>query len=249
MRPHLSTADAESILIERYPDLRDQAGQTSAMLATAALVFLATDLCAAELDNRPVRPVTRLQMDAAMALAGAAADGAEYAELVVAAHQRAADATWQEIADLRGYARQGAARTRFERLRERHGVAEEALPTAPTLPAYTAHAARYIETATAGRPISPFLARTAADVLGALLLAARYGQATGADLRTWAEDPRFAGAGDGLAAAPREQTEAAHQVLADAATLPEGTRGDITAVILAGIDVWDPPAQPHQDQP
>lgn len=241
MRPHLSTTDAESVLIERYPDLFDRAGATPAMLAAAALVFLAADLRAAELGNRPVRPVTRLQMDAAMALAGAAVDGAEYAELVVAAHLRAADATWQEIADLRGYARQGAARTRFERLRERHGVAEESLPAAPTLPAHTARAARYIETATADRPISPFLARTAADVLGALLLAARYDQATGADLRTWAEDPAFAGSGDGLGTAPREEAEAAHQVLAEAAALPAGTRADITAVVLAGIDAWDPP--------
>ncbi|WP_150255283.1 hypothetical protein [Nocardiopsis deserti] len=246
MRSHLSTADAESILIERYPDLRDRAGETSEMLAAAALVFLAADLRAAELGSRPVRPVTRLQMDAAMALAGAAVDGAEYAELVVAAHLRAADATWQEIADLRGYSRQGAAATRFERLRERHGVAEESLPTAPTLPAHTARAARYIETATADRTISPFLARTAADVLGALLLAARYGQATGADLRAWVEDPMFAGAGDGLAAAPRDAAEAAHQVLADTAALPEGTRADITAVVSAGIDQWDPPAA--QDQ-
>lgn len=247
MRSHLNTTDAESILIERYPDLRDRAGETSAMLAAAALVFLAADLRAAELGNRPVRPVTRLQMEAAMALAGVAVDGAEYAELVVAAHLRAADATWQEIADLRGYARQGAARTRFERLRERHGVAEESLPAAPTLPAHTARAARYIEAATAGRPISPFLARTAADVLGALLLAARYGQATGADLRTWAEDPVFAGASDGLAHASPDEAEAAHQVLADTAALPVGTRADITAVVLAGIDQWDPPGA--QDRP
>ncbi|GAA1451120.1 hypothetical protein [Nocardiopsis tropica] len=241
MRPHLSITDAENILIERYPDLRDHAGEAPALLAAVGLVFLGADLRAAELGNRPVRPVTRLQLDAAMALAGAAVDGAEYAELVVAAHLRAADATWQEIADLRGYARQGAARTRFDRLRKRHGVAEQELPAAPTLPAHTARAARYIETATANRPLSPFLARTAADVLGALLLAARYDQATGTDLRTWAEDPTFSGSVDGLAAAPREAAEAAHQVLTDTAALPAGTRADITAVVLAGIDVWDPP--------
>lgn len=246
MRPHLSTEDAERILNERYPALRDQAGEAPALLATAALTFLAADLRAAELGSRTVRPITRLQLDAAMALAGTAADGVEYAELFVAAYQRADDATWQEIADLRGYARQGAARTRFERLRERHGVAEETLPAAPTLPAHTKRARALIEAATTDRTTNPDLASQAARVLGALLLAARYGQATGADLRTWAEDPTFAGTADGLAAAPRETAEAAHQVLTAAATLPAGTRGDIDALVLAGIDVWAPPAQSHQ---
>ncbi len=124
MRPHLSTADAESILIERYSDVRDRAGKTPAMLAVAALVLLAADLRAAELGNRPVRPVTRLQLDAAMALAGTAVDGAEYAELVVAAHLRAAGATWQRRSPT-------CAATPS---RERHGVVEESLPAAPPFP-------------------------------------------------------------------------------------------------------------------
>ncbi|WP_260697253.1 hypothetical protein, partial [Nocardiopsis changdeensis] len=47
---------------------------------------------------------------------------------------------------------------------------------------------------------------------------------------------------EGLARAPREQAEAARQVLADTATrLPAGTRGDINRLVLAGIDQWDPP--------
>lgn len=241
MRSHLSTTDAERILRERYPDLFEQAGEAPALLAAAAVARLAADLRALELGTRPVAPVTRLQLDAAMALIPGAADGVDYADLIVAAHQRADGAHWKDIAALRGYARQGAARTRFERLQERFSVPDSELPPAPTLPAHTARAARHIEAATSGRTVSPFLVRTAAEVLGALLLAARYDQATGADLRVWAEEPQFAGVGDGLAAAPREAAEAAHQVLADTAALPEGTRADITALVMAGIDVWDPP--------
>lgn len=241
MRPHLSTTDAESILIERYPDLFEQAGEAPALLAAAAVSRLAADLRAIELGTRTAAPITRLQLEALMVLIPVAADGVDYADLLGAIYLRADGAHWKDVAALRGYSRPQAAQTRFERLQEKFSVPDSELPPAPTLPAHTARAARYIETATGGRPISPFLARTATEVLGALLLAARYDQATGADLRTWAEDPRFTGAGDGLAAAPREQAEAAHQVLTDAATLPEGTRGDIDRLVLAGIDVWDPP--------
>lgn len=250
MRPHLSTADAERILCERYPDLAEQAGEAPALLAAAALIRMAADLRAIKLRTRPVPPLTRIQSDAAMTLARAAGDGIEYAELLIALHQRAEGARWEDVADLRGYADPSAARLRVERLRKRVGVTEDELPVAPTLPAHTKRARALIEAATTDLTTNPDLVGQAAKVLGALLLAAAHDQATGADLRTWAEDPTFTGAGDGLAHAPRAAAEAAAVILADAAaTLPAGTRGDVNALVLAGIDVWDPPHRAqNQDQ-
>lgn len=244
----LTTDDAVRILTERYPDLPAQAGTgTPHTLAVLAVARLAADLSRGPADEFAAAPVTRQELDAATVLISNAHTGIEHAEVIVTAAQYAQHGiSWHDIAALRGHAGGASTQKRQSRLIERLGVPDTVLPVAPTLPAHTKRARTLIEAATAEEPTSPYLVAQAADVLGALLLAARYDQVTGADLRTWAEDPAFTGAGDGLAGAPREAAEAAHQVLAAAATLPAGTRGDISSLVLAGIDMWDLPAQPHQ---
>lgn len=239
----LTTDDAVRILTERYPDLPVQACTG----APHVLAALAVARVAADLNRRPagglaVAPVTRRELDAATMLINDAHLGTEHAEVIITAAQQAqVGVSWDDIAALRGHAGGGTTQKRQSRLQNRLGVPDTALPLAPTLSAHTERARALIEAATAKAPTSPYLAAQAADVLGALLLAATHTQVTDPDLRAWTTDPVFADAGDGLAAAPREQAEAAHQVLTAAASLPEGTRGDVNALVLAGIDTWDPP--------
>ncbi|GAA1463510.1 hypothetical protein NE857_34010 (plasmid) [Nocardiopsis exhalans] len=246
----LTTDDAVRILTARYPDLPAQAGTSAPhVFAALAVARLAADLSRSPAEEFAAAPVTRQELDAATVLISDAHTGIEHAEVILTAAQYVQDGvSWDDIAALRGHAGGATSQKRQSRLIERLGIPDTALPVAPTLPAHTKRARALVEAATTQEPASPYLAAQAAEVLGALLLAARYDQVTGADLRAWTADPAFAGAADGLAAAPREAAEAAHHVLAAAATLPEGTRGDINALVLAGIDQWDPPAD-AQDRP
>lgn len=242
----MQSTDAERILTERYPDLFSQAGSTPYLLAHVAVGRVAADLRAMELGT-PVRPVTQQELDAATVLSRDLDDAAAYARYQIMAHQRGRDTSWSRIADLYGDNTPQQTQGRFSRYRTRLGITAQELPTAPTLAAYTQRAEHLVQAATADRPISVHLARRAADVLGALLLAATYGQATGAQLRTWAQETTFATAVDGLAEAPREHASAAAAILADAAADLPGTRGDINAVVLTALDVYDPPAAPASE--
>src|SRR5699024_5962194 len=119
--------------------------------------------------------VTRQQLDAATVLLTDAHAGTEHAEVIITAAQYTQDGvSWGDIAALRGHAGGASTQKRQSRLQTRLGVPESALPVAPTLPAHTKRAHALITAATAEAPTSPYLVAQAADVLGALLLAAQH---------------------------------------------------------------------------
>ncbi|WP_260697254.1 hypothetical protein, partial [Nocardiopsis changdeensis] len=194
-RDRLTADDAVRILTARYPDLPAQAGTgTPHTFAALAVARVAADLSRGPADGYAAAPVTRQELDAATVLISDAHTGIEHAEVIITAAQYAHDGvSWDDLAALRGHAGGASTQKRQSRLIERLGVPDTVLPVAPTLPAHTKRARALVEAATAEEPTSPYLAAQAADVLGALLLAARYDQATGADLRAWTEDPTFTG--------------------------------------------------------
>lgn len=237
----LDTLRAELILTRRYPHLPAPPHTPPELFAVAVVGLLAADLRAEQRGDDTVPPITQQELDAATVLIGVAGEGLAYAELLISAAQRGRGATWADIAAHRRYSKVQAAQTRQARLQERFGIPDHELPAPPTLAAHADRARRLVETATADRPLSPHLASLAIDTLSVLLLAAAHDHATGADLRDWIRDPHMIGVLVGLDRIPREQAPAAHRILDDTTGLPEGTRGDLNAVLLAAIDVWDPP--------
>lgn len=237
----LDTLRAELILAARYPDVPAPPHTTPELFAVTVVGLLAADIRAEQRGDDTAPPITQQELDAATVLVGVAGEGLAYAELLISAAQRGRGATWADIAAHRHYSKVQAAQTRHIRLQERFGIPDHELPAPPTLAAHADRARHLVETATAERQLSPHLASPAIDTLSVLLLAAAYDHGTGADLRAWIRDPHMGGALAGLGRIPREQAQAAHRILDDTTGLPEGTRGDLNAVLLAAIDVWDPP--------
>lgn len=127
----------------------------------------------------------------------------EEAELEAIGHLRAAGAGWSEIAAARGWGNSRAAERRAQKrytsLRAR--VPGYIPPLAPTLAAHTDRARRLVDALDG--PASPFTAAAAADVLGAVLLAAA---GAGGDAQAWSwlsEDGV-----DGAAAALAQRSDA-----------------------------------------
>lgn len=120
-----------------------------------------------------------------LAALGAAEPALERAALVVTAHARAAGLTWPEIADAHG-GRADALARRHTRRRER--FPDYAPPLAPTLEAYTAHAADLLAPVLAERSLSPFLAHLAAERLGAVLLTAHWERVDAVGVASWLSD-------------------------------------------------------------
>ncbi|WP_150255275.1 hypothetical protein [Nocardiopsis deserti] len=128
---------------------------------------------------------SRAELRAGLAALGAAEPALERAALVVTSHARAAGLTWPEIADAHG-GRPDALARRHTRRRER--FPDYAPPLAPTLEAYTAHAADLLAPVLTERPLSPFLAHLAAERLGAVLLTAHWERVDAVGVASWLSD-------------------------------------------------------------
>ncbi|MEE2051822.1 hypothetical protein [Nocardiopsis tropica] len=128
---------------------------------------------------------SRTDLRDGLAALGAAEPALERAALVVTAHARAAGLTWSEIADVHG-GRPDALARRHTRRRER--FTNYVPPLAPTLEAYTSRAADLLAPVLAERSLSPFLARLAAERLGAVLLTAHWEQVDAVGAASWLSD-------------------------------------------------------------
>lgn len=128
---------------------------------------------------------SRAELRDGLAALGAAEPALERAALVVTAHARAAGFTWPEIAAAEG-GRADSLATRYNRRRRRFG--DYSPPLAPTLEAYTAHAADLLAPVLETRPLSPFLAHLAAERLGAVLLTAHWERVDAVGSASWLSD-------------------------------------------------------------
>lgn len=151
--------------------------------AVGPLVRLAA--LAHALDTPGAPAPSRAALREGLAALGAAEPALDRAALVVNAHARAAGLTWPEIADAHG-GRPDALARRHARRRER--FTDYTPPLAPTLEAYTAHAADLLAPVLETQPLSPHLAHLAAERLGAVLLTAHWEQVDAAGVASWLGD-------------------------------------------------------------
>lgn len=171
-----------------------------------------------------------------LAALGAAEAALERAALVVTAHARAAGLTWTEIAAAQG-GRADALAKRHTRRRER--FPDYTPPPPPTLEAHTARAADLLAPVLAERPLSPFLARLAAERLGAVLLAAHWEGVDDVAVASWLHDDALSEPQQRLHHHYDDQAVAARGVLNAHALDPAPVQSALVQLMRAAVGAED----------
>lgn len=175
------------------------------------------------------------------ALAGLrpAQERVEQAALAALGAARALDVTWPRIGAALGLT-PGGARDLYARLRRRHTDYRE--PVAPTLSAHTARAADLLAPVLDASPVSPFLAATATDRLGAVLVTAEWEAHDLAVVARWLSDDALSAPHQALNHHYGPDAGAARGVLNAHALDPAPVRAAVVELMRRAVSAPEPGA-------